>query len=99
MLQQHAPTETHILPQQAIRDPFVLEFLELKDEYSESDFEEALINHLMDFMLELGDDFAFVGRQRRLRIDDNWFRVDLLFFPPPFTLPTNRRSKSGQIQL
>ena len=80
MLQQHAPTETHILPQQAIRDPFVLEFLELKDEYSESDFEEVLINHLMDFMLELGDDFAFVGRQRRLRIDDNWFRVDLLFF-------------------
>lgn len=80
MLQQYAPTETHILPQQAIRDPFVLEFLELKDEYSESDFEEALINHLMDFMLELGDDFAFVGRQRRLRIDDNWFRVDLLFF-------------------
>lgn len=72
MLQQHAPAETHILPQQAIRDPFVLEFLELKDEYSESDFEEALINHLMDFMLELGDDFAFVGRQRRLRIDDNW---------------------------
>ncbi|MCV5496972.1 YhcG family protein, partial [Escherichia coli] len=80
MLQQHAPAETHILPQQAIRDPFVLEFLELKDEYSESDFEEVLINHLMDFMLELGDDFAFVGRQRRLRIDDNWFRVDLLFF-------------------
>ncbi|EEU9966999.1 DUF1016 family protein [Escherichia coli] len=80
MLQQHAPAEMHILPQQAIRDPFVLEFLELKDEYSESDFEEALINHLMDFMLELGDDFAFVGRQRRLRIDDNWFRVDLLFF-------------------
>lgn len=55
MLQQHAPAETHILPQQAIRDPFVLEFLELKDEYSESDFEEALINHLMDFMLELGE--------------------------------------------
>ncbi len=54
MLQQHAPAEMHILPQQAIRDPFVLEFLELKDEYSESDFEEALINHLMDFMLELG---------------------------------------------
>lgn len=60
MLQQHAPTETHILPQQAIRDPFVLEFLELKDEYSESDFEEALINHLMDFMLELGDDLPLL---------------------------------------
>ncbi len=68
------------MPEQAIRDPFILEFLNLKDEYSESDLEDALLSHLMDFMLELGDDFAFVGRQRRLRIDDSWFRVDLLFF-------------------
>ncbi len=67
-------------PEQAIKDPFVLEFLQLKDEYSESDLEEALIQHLADFLLELGDDFAFVSRQRRLRIDDSWFRVDLLFF-------------------
>ena len=67
-------------PEQAIKDPFVLEFLNLKDEYSESDLEEALIQHLADFLLELGDDFAFVSRQRRLRIDDSWFRVDLLFF-------------------
>jgi len=69
-----------ITPEEAIKDPFVLEFLSLKDEYSESDLEEALIRHLTDFLLELGDDFAFVGRQRRLRIDDSWFRVDLLFF-------------------
>jgi len=69
-----------ITPEQAIKDPFVLEFLNLKDEYSESDLEEALVQHLADFLLELGDDFAFVGRQRRLRIDDSWFRVDLLFF-------------------
>jgi predicted nuclease of restriction endonuclease-like (RecB) superfamily len=69
-----------ITPEEAIKDPFVLEFLDLKDEYSESDLEEALIRHLTDFLLELGDDFAFVGRQRRLRIDDNWFRVDLVFF-------------------
>lgn len=69
-----------ITPEQAIKDPFVLEFLGLKDEYSESDLEDALIQHLTDFLLELGDDFAFVGRQRRLRIDDSWFRVDLLFF-------------------
>jgi len=67
-------------PEQAIRDPFVLEFLNLKDEYAESDLEEGLIQHLLDFLLELGDDFAFVGRQRRLRIDDSWFRIDLLFF-------------------
>ena len=67
-------------PEEAIRDPFVLEFLELRDEYSESDLEEGLIQRLTDFLLELGDDFAFVGRQRRLRIDDTWFRVDLVFF-------------------
>ena len=69
-----------ITPEEAIKDPFVLEFLDLKDEYSESDLEDALIRHLTDFLLELGDDFAFVGRQRRLRLDDNWFRVDLVFF-------------------
>lgn len=69
-----------LTPEQAIKDPFVLEFLNLKDEYSESDLEEALIQHLADFLLELGDDFAFLGRQRRLRLDDSWFRIDLLFF-------------------
>ncbi len=75
-----AETGDAITPEEAIKDPFVLEFLDLKDEYSESDLEEALIQHLTDFLLELGDDFAFVGRQRRLRIDDNWFRIDLIFF-------------------
>lgn len=69
-----------LIPEEAIKDPFFLEFLDLKDEYSESQLEEALIQHLADFLLELGDDFAFVGRQRRLRLDDTWFRVDLLFF-------------------
>ena len=69
-----------ITPEKAIKDPFVLEFFDLKDEYSETDHEEALIQHLTDFLLELGDDFAFLGRQKRLRIDDTWFRVDLLFF-------------------
>ena len=63
-----------------IRDPLVLEFLNLKDEYSESELEDALIRHLETFLLELGGDFAFVGRQRRLRIGDEWYRVDLLFF-------------------
>jgi predicted nuclease of restriction endonuclease-like (RecB) superfamily len=42
--------------------------------------EEGLLQRLTDFLLELGDDFAFVGRQRRLRIDDTWFRIDLVFF-------------------
>ena len=69
-----------ITPEEAIKDPFGLEFLNLKDEYSESELEEALIQHLADFLLELGDDFAFLGRQRRLRLDDTWFRIDLIFF-------------------
>ena len=82
MLEQaeHAEPDDAITPEQAIKDPFVLEFLNLKDQYSESDLEDALIQHLADFLLELGDDFAFVGRQRRLRLDDTWFRIDLLFF-------------------
>jgi predicted nuclease of restriction endonuclease-like (RecB) superfamily len=63
-----------------VRDPLVLEFLGLKDEYSESDLEEALLRHLEIFLLELGGDFAFIGRQRRLRIGGEWYRVDLLFF-------------------
>jgi hypothetical protein len=52
----------------------------LKDEYSETEIEEALIRHLETFLLELGGDFTFVGRQRRLRIGDAWYRIDLLFF-------------------
>ncbi len=67
-------------PEEEIKDPLVLEFLGLKDEYSESEMEEALIRHLENFLLELGGDFTFVGRQRRLRIGNIWYRVDLLFF-------------------
>lgn len=73
-------TEDSVTPEEEIKDPFVLEFLGLKDEYSENDLEEALIHKLETFLLELGGDFAFIGRQRRLRIGDEWYRVDLLFF-------------------
>ncbi len=69
-----------LTPEEELKDPFVLEFLDLKDEYSENDLEEALIRHIESFLLELGGDFTFVGRQRRLRIGDQWFRIDLLFF-------------------
>ena len=72
--------EDAITPEEEIKDPYVLEFLGLKDEYSESEIEEALILHLERFLLELGGDFAFIGRQRRLRIGDEWYRIDLLFF-------------------
>ena len=72
--------EDRVSAEEEVKDPLVLEFLNLKDEYSESDLEEALLRHLEKFLLELGGDFAFVGRQRRLRIGDQWYRVDLLFF-------------------
>jgi len=74
-----AKREDAVTPEEEIKDPYVLEFLGLKDEYSESEI-EALILHLERFLLELGGDFAFVGRQRRLRIGGEWYRVDLLFF-------------------
>ena len=69
-----------VSPEQEIKDPFVLEFLGLKDEYSENALEEALIQRLEEFLLELGSDFAFIARQRRLRVGDEWYRIDLLFF-------------------
>lgn len=69
-----------VAPEEEIKDPYILEFLGLKDEYSETDLEEALIRHLEFFLLELGGDFTFVARQKRLRVGDEWYRVDLVFF-------------------
>ncbi|MFC1485117.1 YhcG family protein [bacterium] len=69
-----------LTPEEEIKDPTILEFLDLKDEYSESDLEEALINKLEDFLLELGNEFTFVGRQKRLRIGNEWYRIDLLLY-------------------
>jgi predicted nuclease of restriction endonuclease-like (RecB) superfamily len=69
-----------VTPEEEIKDPYVLEFLGLKDEYSESEMEEALIKHLESFLLELGGDFTFMARQKRLRIGNSWYRVDLVFY-------------------
>ena len=76
-----APLPTDMVSaDEEVKDPYILEFLNLKDEYSESDLEAALVANLEAFLMELGGDFTFVGRQRRLRIDDEWYRIDLLFF-------------------
>lgn len=66
--------------EEEIKNPYILEFLDLKDEYSETQFEEALIKQLENFLMELGSDFAFLGRQKRLKIGDEWYRIDLLFY-------------------
>ena len=66
----------------AVKDPYVLEFLGLKElpEYSESELESRIINHLQQFLLELGTGFAFIGRQVRFTSDEEHFMVDLGFY-------------------
>lgn len=69
-------------PQDAIKDPYVLEFIGLpeKSEYSESDLEQKLIDKLENFLLELGTGFTFVARQKRISFDEKNFRIDLVFY-------------------
>jgi predicted nuclease of restriction endonuclease-like (RecB) superfamily len=70
-----------VLPVEAeIRDPYLLEFLNLKDEYSETDLEDALIHHLEWFLLEMGAGFTFVARQKRIRIGRSWYKMDLVLY-------------------
>lgn len=68
--------EDAVTAEEELKDPFVLEFLGLKDECSKTEMEEALIRQLETFLLELGGDFTFVGRQRRLRVGDAWTLAD-----------------------
>ncbi len=77
---QEARREDAVSLEDELRDPYLLEFLNLKDEYSESELEEALIRHLEAFLLELGNGFTFAARQKRIRIGDEWYRIDLLLF-------------------
>ena len=69
-------------PQEIIKDPMVLEFLglERKAAYYEKDLEQALITHLQKFLLELGNGFTFVARQKRILIEDDEFFADLVFY-------------------
>lgn len=69
-------------PADIIRDPYVLEFLDLSDStaFRESDLEQALISHLQKFLLELGRGFAFEARQKRITFDGRHFYIDLVFY-------------------
>ncbi len=69
-------------PQDLIKDPYVLEFLGIpeKNVYSESDLEEELIDKLEAFLLELGNGFTYVARQKRITFDEKHFRIDLVFY-------------------
>ena len=70
--------EDAVKPDGEVKGPLVLAFLDRKDGYSESELEAAPIGQLETFLLKLGGDFTFVGRLRRLRIGDDWYRGSLL---------------------
>lgn len=69
-----------ISPDLIFRDPYILDFLELKDTYSEKDLESAILTELQQFLGELGSDFAFIARQKRISIDNEDHYIDLLFY-------------------
>lgn len=64
----------------AFRDPYFLDFLGLHDTYSEKDLESTILANLQNFIVELGSDFAFLARQKRITIDNEDYRIDLLFY-------------------
>ena len=82
ILQLSTKGQTIEKPQDAIKDPYILEFIGLPENstYSESDLEQKLIDKLEHFLLELGNGFTFVARQNRISFDDKHFRVDLVFY-------------------
>lgn len=64
----------------AFHDPYFLDFLGLEGEYSEKDLESAIVGELQKFITEMGNDFAFMARQKRITVDDEDYYIDLLFF-------------------
>ncbi len=69
-----------LIPALVLKDPYLLDFLQLNDRYLEKDLEDAILRELENFLLELGAGFSFVARQKRLQIDNDDFYIDLLFY-------------------
>jgi predicted nuclease of restriction endonuclease-like (RecB) superfamily len=69
-----------LTPDMVFRDPYFLDFLDLHNHYSETDLENAIIAELQQFITELGSDFAFLARQKRISIDNEDYYIDLLFY-------------------
>lgn len=72
--------ENKISPELVFRDPYLLDFLGLSDTYSEKDLESAILAELQRFIVEMGNDFAFLARQKRISIDNRDYYIDLLFY-------------------
>jgi predicted nuclease of restriction endonuclease-like (RecB) superfamily len=81
LLKGRRPRPEDAVPlEESIRDPYLLDFLNLKNDYSEDDLEEAILTRLQEFLLELGGAFTFVARQRHLWIGNNSYHMDLVLF-------------------
>jgi len=72
--------EQQVSPDLLLKDPYILDFLDLNDRYMEKDLEDAILREIEKFLLELGAGFTFVARQKRLQIDNDDFYIDLLFY-------------------
>lgn len=72
--------EERLTPDMVFRDPYILDFLGLKDRYLEKDLEDAILRELELFLLELGAGFSFIARQKRIQVDSDDYYIDLLFF-------------------
>lgn len=74
------PVPDSDIVQQTLKDPYVFDFLTLHSQHIESDLEHGLVDHIQKFLLELGEGFAFIGRQYHLEVDEKDYYIDLLFY-------------------
>src|SRR5260370_19528669 len=75
------PSPQSDLAQQTLKDPYIFDFLTIREEAHERELEDGLVDHVQQFLLALGTGFSFVGRQFRIAVGDDDFYLDLLFYP------------------
>lgn len=74
------PSSQSDMAQQAFKDPYLFDFLTLREDYEEKDLEDGLVHHIQKFLLELGQGFAFMGRQYQVVVEGDSYYIDLLFY-------------------
>ncbi len=87
-----------ILPRGIFKDKYIFEFLDLPENYSEGDLEKALVENFKDFILEIGRDFAYLGRQYRLQVGNHDYYLDLLFYQRDLQCLVNFELKVEEFQ-
>ncbi len=95
---QNLRDENKLTPDMVFRDPYTLDFLNLRDPYTEREFENAILQSMEKFLLELGSDFAFLARQKRITIDGQDYYIDLYFFHRRLRCPIIIELKLGKFK-